>query len=62
MTPPPIDDVPVCRRGSKRITVTVPHRVFGNLERASSEQGRSISNLIAFIVERYFDIAGGQQQ
>lgn len=36
----------------KRLTITVPNRVFAALESRSTEEGRSLSNLAAYVLER----------
>jgi metal-responsive CopG/Arc/MetJ family transcriptional regulator len=38
-------------RSTKRITITIPASLFQPLEEASARQGRSISNLSAFLLE-----------
>lgn len=38
-------------RKPKRITITVPHSTYVDLERLSCEQGRSLSNLSAHLLE-----------
>jgi len=38
-------------RKPKRITITVPHSTYLDLERISCEQGRSLSNLSAHLLE-----------
>lgn len=45
-------------RGSKRISTTVPARVHDALEQLSIEQGRSLSNLVAFALELYVEQQG----
>lgn len=39
------------RRTSRRISFTVPFRVYTDLIQVSDHQGRSVSNLCAFLVE-----------
>jgi hypothetical protein len=39
-------------RKPKRITITVPQAVYERLEQLSYEDGRSLSNLAAFLLER----------
>jgi len=39
-------------RRSQRITVTVPYGVMSRLERRALEEGRSLSNLSAYLLER----------
>lgn len=36
----------------RRLTVTIPNRVFAALESRSTEEGRSLSNLAAVLLER----------
>lgn len=36
----------------KRLTVTIPANVFSALEARSSSEGRSLSNLAAYVLER----------
>jgi hypothetical protein len=38
-------------RKPKRVTITVPYATFLELERQSDEQGRSLSNLSAHLLE-----------
>jgi hypothetical protein len=38
-------------RNTKRITITIPASLFQVLEEASTRQGRSMSNLSAFLLE-----------
>ena len=39
-------------RKPKRITITIPQAVYERLEQLSAEDGRSLSNLAAFLLER----------
>jgi len=39
-------------RSPKRITITIPHSTFDEIVRRSIEQGRSLSNLAAFLLEQ----------
>ncbi|NDD45488.1 hypothetical protein [Synechococcus sp. LA31] len=39
-------------RASKRITITIPYSTFRDLESRSLEEGRSLSNLAACLLER----------
>ncbi|MGA1713477.1 MAG: ribbon-helix-helix domain-containing protein [bacterium] len=39
-------------RVPKRITITIPHCTFEAIIKRSNEEGRSLSNLAAFILER----------
>ena len=38
-------------RSPKRLTITIPFTVFSALEQRSVEEGRSLSNLAAFLLE-----------
>ena len=38
-------------RKPQRLTATVPHRVFEELVELSAEEGRSLSNLAAYLLE-----------
>jgi hypothetical protein len=49
------NDVPKYARSSKRVTITIPFRVFTSIVERSSEEGRSISNLMAYLLERAID-------
>jgi len=39
-------------RSPKRITITIPHSTFEAIIQRSNEEGRSLSNLAAFILEK----------
>lgn len=39
-------------KAPKRITITIPFSTFQALERRSTEEGRSLSNLAAYLLER----------
>ncbi|MFZ9568908.1 MAG: ribbon-helix-helix domain-containing protein, partial [Vulcanococcus sp.] len=43
--------VAIAKRSPRRITITVSHAVSERLVNASVEQGRSISNLCAYLLE-----------
>lgn len=43
---------PLLFRKPRRITVTVPDQIYRSLLERSSREGRSISNLAAFLLER----------
>lgn len=45
----------------KRLTVTVSASVFAALERRSTAEGRSLSNLAAFVLERGLEDANQSQ-
>lgn len=38
-------------RAPKRISITLPYLIYQELERVSSREGRSMSNLAAFLLE-----------
>jgi hypothetical protein len=39
-------------RAPKRLTITIPHSTYEAIAQRSNEEGRSLSNLAAFILER----------
>jgi hypothetical protein len=39
-------------RAPKRLTITIPFSTFQAIERRSTEEGRSLSNLAAYLLER----------
>ena len=39
-------------RAPKRLTITLPYTVFSALEQRSLQEGRSLSNLAAYLIER----------
>jgi hypothetical protein len=39
-------------KSTKRITITIPFSTFAYLTKRSAEEGRSLSNLAAYILER----------
>jgi hypothetical protein len=43
---------PVVLKAPRRITITIPHSTFEYLIQRSDEQGRSLSNLAAYMLER----------
>lgn len=44
---------PLPFRSPRRITITVPYSTYQNLVTRSSEEGRSISNLAAYVLEQH---------
>lgn len=44
--------IPYLSRRPQRLTITVSHHVADRLIRQSNDQGRSISNLAAYLLER----------
>ena len=49
---PDFNNVPKFARSSKRVTITIPFHVFSSIVNRSQEEGRSISNLMAYLLER----------
>ena len=49
---PDFNDIPKYARSSKRVTITIPFHVFSSIVTRSQEEGRSISNLMAYLLER----------
>lgn len=47
MTPP----IPAHMRGPARITTTLPRHLYDALNARAKEEGRSLSNLVAFLLE-----------
>ena len=45
-------DLTYLKRCSQRITITIPHNVYNQLMDLSDAQGRSTSNLCAYLLER----------
>lgn len=43
-------------RSSQRVTITLPHSTFSALIERSNEEGRSLSNLAAYLLE--FSLSG----
>ncbi|QVL52551.1 MAG: hypothetical protein KFB97_14300 [Cyanobium sp. M30B3] len=43
---------PLAFRKPQRITITIPHAVYENLSTISFRDGRSMSNLASFLLER----------
>jgi hypothetical protein len=39
------------KRAPVRITITLPHRTYNDLETTASAEGRSLSNLSAYLLE-----------
>jgi len=48
-------NVPKYARSSKRVTITIPFHLLTTLVTRSQEEGRSISNLLAYLLERAID-------
>ena len=48
-------------RSPKRVTMTIPHFVYERMIKRSNLEGRSVSNLAAYLVERALDCVGDGQ-
>jgi hypothetical protein len=44
--------MPSIPKSPKRITITIPFSTFAYLSKRSAEEGRSMSNLAAYLLER----------
>ena len=49
-------NTPHYKRTSQRVTITVPFHVHQRVLTLSNEQGRSSSNLMAYLIERSLDV------
>jgi len=49
---PDFTNIPKYARSSKRGTITIPFHVFNAVVNRSLEEGRSVSNLMAYLLER----------
>jgi len=49
--PDPLSHLPPHQRCSRRITITLPLLAHQRLQARSDEEGRSLSNLVAFLLE-----------
>jgi hypothetical protein len=49
---PDFTNIPKYARSSKRVTITIPFHVFNAVVNRSLEEGRSVSNLMAYLLER----------
>ncbi|MFM9088240.1 MAG: ribbon-helix-helix domain-containing protein [Cyanobium sp.] len=38
-----------------RVTITLPHNIYMHLKNRSDDEGRSLSNLAAFLLEKSLD-------
>lgn len=47
---------PYAKRTSKRVTITVPFLIHERITALADDQGRSTSNLIAYMLERGLDL------
>jgi hypothetical protein len=46
-------------RAPKRLTITLPYSAFRRLEERSTAEGRSLSNLAAYLIERGLQRSNG---
>jgi hypothetical protein len=44
--------LPSVFRKPVRVTITLPHNIYQHLKKRSDEEGRSLSNLAAFLIEK----------
>lgn len=44
-------DVPLSARKPVRLSITIPHATYCELNRAATQQGRSMSNLAAHLLQ-----------
>jgi hypothetical protein len=47
--------LPSVFRKPVRVTITLPHNIYQHLKKRSDEEGRSLSNLAAFLIEKSLD-------
>jgi hypothetical protein len=47
--------LPSVFRKPVRVTITLPHNIYLHLKKRSDEEGRSLSNLAAFLIEKSLD-------
>lgn len=52
---PDFSNIPQYARSSKRVTITIPFHVFNYILDRSMQEGRSFSNLMAYLIERAID-------
>lgn len=45
-------NLPSMFRKPVRVTITLPHNIYLHLKDRSDEEGRSLSNLAAFLIEK----------
>jgi hypothetical protein len=45
-------NLPSVFRKPVRVTITLPHNIYLHLKKRSDEEGRSLSNLAAFLIEK----------
>jgi hypothetical protein len=47
--------LPSVFRKPARVTITLPYNIYQQLKKRSDEEGRSLSNLAAFLIEKSLD-------
>lgn len=58
---PPIQRTDLVLMSPKRISITVPHNTYERLLKRSDYEGRSLSNLAAFLLEEAIDKQSGNR-
>lgn len=48
-----LSTLPLAQRNPRRLSITVPFHVFASLEERATEEGRSLSNLCAYLIEAH---------
>jgi hypothetical protein len=48
-------NLPSVFRKPVRVTITLPHNIYQNLKVRSDDEGRSLSNLAAYLIEKSLD-------
>jgi hypothetical protein len=48
-------NLPSVFRKPVRITITLPHNIYQHLKVRSDDEGRSLSNLAAYLIEKSLD-------
>ncbi|MEB3260817.1 MAG: hypothetical protein VKP63_09360 [Cyanobacteriota bacterium] len=47
-----VTNLPSVFRKPVRITITLPHNIYHHLKQRSDDEGRSLSNLAAYLIEK----------
>ena len=48
-----LSTLPLAQRNPRRLSITVPFHVFASLEERATAEGRSLSNLCAYLIEAH---------
>lgn len=48
-----LSKLPLAQRNPRRLSITVPFHVFASLEERATAEGRSLSNLCAYLIEAH---------